>query len=210
MEQLDPVDLAIQRGDVPLLIGFWKSNMIHRNYINDNLHVLSKRLNLMNISSFKDLVVKYDLLYIQSIPEFTGKMAYAFETRNIEVVKYVLLVQLRRKTSRDINTIFDIYQSLGNSIGKFPGYRIIKKYLKYARIEALTYYSMAMDRFSSGAVNKRSYHHGAVYLMAFLGDTSLLDDLITDTKNSLKELITLADNEDLDYIVFYINQYYLE
>jgi len=209
MDQLSAVDLAIQRSDIPALIGFWKSNMGHRNYINDNLHVLSKMSGLKNISSFKDLVVKHDLRHIQSIPEFIDKMTYAFETRNIEVVKYVLLMQLRRKTLRDINTIFDIYQVLGNTIGKFPGYHIIRKYLKYAGTSMAAYYGIILDRFSSNAKNNPPYPHGGEYLMAYLGDTRMLDDLINDPKNSLLELIMSADDENLDYVVEYLNQYHL-
>lgn len=90
------VDLAIQRGDIIQLIGFYRSNRAAMKYIDNNLDEVSDILGVPRIQNFDEIMISYFIAVIEKMrlelrwpPDgYADIYLYAYRTGFVEVIDY--------------------------------------------------------------------------------------------------------------------------
>ncbi|CAK7995008.1 Hypothetical protein POVR1_LOCUS526 [uncultured virus] len=149
---LQIVDLAIQRGDIDQLIGFYRSSQGARNYINQNLNELAAALGVNFINSFDEIVIAYHKAVIDQMkarirwpPDGYDQLyLYAYQTGYLEVVRYVELIVKPQRIAGELSF-------LGNRAN--PEYTPWEIAVDYKNIDLLEF--VANDPLASGLTRDR-------------------------------------------------------
>ena len=93
---LQVIDLAIDRGDIPFLIGVWQSRKEYRSYIENNLSRLSQVLRIPIIDNFVRLITSYYGAMVDQkglkfeTEDYAELLSYVVEVDSVGFARYVL------------------------------------------------------------------------------------------------------------------------
>ncbi|CAK7994794.1 Hypothetical protein POVR1_LOCUS318 [uncultured virus] len=197
---VEVIDLFIQQGNINQLVAFYKFDRAARAYIKQNINVIANRLGYPMMKSFQEIVTAYDKAQIDVMItnhnlsaysasmhalvtgqsdhnlEFVKKsieslLNYAFETGNLEVIKYALLKGSNFSESTFSKIVPELIDQFRSKFEKYPRLNLYVRNL----IDGIETGGLASE--NSYEVRRRKPLLSRMILQAYLGDpTDLLNN----------------------------------
>ena len=211
------VTSAIEKKDMVELVLLYKFSEVVRKYITENFVIIAEVLELPKFKSFQEIVTAYDITKLKHIRNKKEFFNYAFDTQNLEVVKFAcnrfaILLADFDKLHIYMPFICEMMEYKRQQLELYPD---LKKYLIYAMscqrsIWISKFYDVSQNnetygrRGRSQSPEKKNPGNGLIFFQAYLGNYDPLQSILNHETFTM--LLEEAKNNDLYITVEYINQ----